>query len=56
MNKDLSEDKTNAGTPAEDLPPAGPHETPEQTDKMKTPGTGALNDDDENDVVDVGPD
>jgi hypothetical protein len=23
-------------------PPAGPHETPDQTDREKTPGTGAL--------------
>lgn len=56
MNRDLPEENAKAGTPAEDMPPAGPHETPEQTDKMKTPGTGALNDSDEDEAVDVGPD
>lgn len=39
----------------ETLPPAGPHATPELTDKEKTPGTGSLPDDTDGEG-DVGPD
>jgi hypothetical protein len=36
--------------PEQDMPPAGPHGKPEQTDRDKTPGSGVLPDPDAPDV------
>ena len=39
------------GTREEKFPPAGPHDKPEQRDAGKTPGAGALPDDDDKEVT-----
>ncbi|MDQ0457250.1 hypothetical protein [Rhizobium paknamense] len=43
--------KSRKSQEREDMPPAGPHARPELTDKEKTPGTGALPEDSQEDVT-----
>ena len=43
-SQDPKHESAAGKTSGEDLPPAGPHETPELTDDEKTPGTGSLPD------------
>jgi hypothetical protein len=50
MTDHQKEPDTDSGSKPDEKSPAGPHDTPELTDKEKTPGTGMLPDADDPDV------